>query len=59
MNPAKLLTCLCLVLAAALTHAGPKIESWQTSSGARVLFVENHSLPIVDVQIDFRRRNRA
>ena len=53
MNPAKLLTCLCLVLAAALTHAGPKIESWQTSSGARVLFVENHSLPIVDVQIDF------
>ena len=53
MNPAKLLTCLCLFLAAALTHAGPKIESWQTSSGARVLFVENHSLPIVDVQVDF------
>ncbi|MEF8750567.1 MAG: insulinase family protein, partial [Candidatus Accumulibacter necessarius] len=53
MNPAKLLTCLCLFLAAALTHAGPTIESWQTSSGARVLFVENHSLPIVDVQVDF------
>lgn len=33
--------------------AGPRIESWQAPSGARVFFVENHALPIVDVQVDF------
>lgn len=53
MNFFKLLIWSCLTLLAAGAHAGPKIERWQTSSGARVLFVENHALPIVDVQIDF------
>jgi zinc protease len=53
MNPSMLLIGLCLALVAQLSHAGPKIERWQTTSGARVLFVENHSLPIVDVQVDF------
>jgi zinc protease len=53
MNPCQLLTLLCLTLAAQLAQAGPKIDLWQTSSGARVLFVENHTLPIVDVQVDF------
>ncbi len=33
--------------------AGPKIDFWTTSSGARVYFVENHALPILDVQVDF------
>ncbi|WP_300451139.1 pitrilysin family protein [Accumulibacter sp.] len=53
MNPFKLLVYLCLVLVAPLSHGGPKIESWQAQSGARVFFVENHSLPILDVQVDF------
>lgn len=53
MNRFKLLICLCLVLATQLTQAGPRIERWQTSSGTLVLLVENHSLPIVDVQVDF------
>ena len=53
MNPFKLLTCLCLALATQMAQAGPKIERWQTTGGATVLFVENHSLPIVDVQVDF------
>ncbi|MQY52229.1 M16 family metallopeptidase [Rhodocyclus gracilis] len=34
-------------------HAGVNIEHWQAPSGARVFFVENHALPIVDVQLDF------
>lgn len=34
-------------------EAGPKIEQWNTAAGARVLFVENHALPMIDVQIDF------
>ena len=33
--------------------AGPKIEDWVAPSGARVYFVENHALPMLDVQVDF------
>jgi zinc protease len=29
------------------------IQDWKTSSGARVLFVENHDLPMLDVSVDF------
>lgn len=29
------------------------IQSWQTAGGAKVLFVENHDLPILDVAVDF------
>lgn len=53
MKALKSLISLLLVLAAQLAQAGPAIESWQTTSGARVLFVENHVLPIVDIQVDF------
>ena len=30
-----------------------KIQNWQTASGARVLFVENHTLPMLDIAVDF------
>lgn len=33
--------------------AAPKIEHWLAASGARVFFVENHDLPMLDVQFDF------
>lgn len=33
--------------------AGPQIQHWVAPTGARVYFVENHDLPILDVQIDF------
>jgi hypothetical protein len=46
MNPCKLVLCFCLLLVGSLTHAGPKIERWQTAAGVQVLLVENHSLPI-------------
>ena len=29
------------------------IQHWQTSSGARVYFVENHDLPMLDVSVEF------
>jgi zinc protease len=29
------------------------IQSWQTPQGARVLFVESHELPILDISVDF------
>ena len=34
-------------------NAAVKIEHWQTPSGARVYFVENHDLPIVDLSVNF------
>lgn len=35
------------------THAGLHIESWQTSSGAKVLFVEAPELPMLDIRVVF------
>jgi zinc protease len=29
------------------------IQYWQTSSGARVYFVENHDLPMLDISVEF------
>lgn len=43
---------LCLV-GASSTWAGPHIQSWQTSNGAQVLFVQSPELPILDVQVVF------
>jgi len=34
-------------------QAGVKIEHWVAPSGARVYFVANHDLPILDVEVDF------
>jgi zinc protease len=34
-------------------QAGVKIEHWIAPSGARVYFVANHDLPILDVEVDF------
>ncbi len=53
MKLAKFLSVLCLVLAFQAAEAGPKIDHWLAPSGARVYFVENHGLPILDVQVDF------
>jgi zinc protease len=42
-----------LVLPSGFAYAGPKIQHWVASTGAKVFFVETHALPIVDVQVDF------
>lgn len=42
-----------LLLVTGSVFAGPAIQSWQTSNGARVLFYPAPTLPIVDVQIAF------
>ena len=34
-------------------QAGPKVESWQTSGGARVMYVHAPDLPMVDVRVVF------
>ncbi len=53
MKPVSLLCGFCLSLVTLWAEAGPKIEHWVAPSGARVFFVENHALPILDVQVDF------
>jgi zinc protease len=35
------------------TFASLPIQYWQTSSGARVYFVENHDLPMLDISVEF------
>ena len=41
------------VLCASLAQAGPKVESWVTGSGAKVMYVHAPDLPMVDVRIVF------
>jgi zinc protease len=36
-----------------LAVATPNIQHWQSASGAKVLFVENHDIPMVDVAVAF------
>ncbi len=44
---------LALTCTALVAQAGVTIQHWVAPSGARVYFVENHDLPIVDAQVDF------
>ena len=41
------------LVAIAPAQATLKIQSWTLANGARVLFVENHSIPIVDLNVQF------
>ena len=52
-NVFRWLTAACVVLASPWVAAGPQIEHWVAPSGARVFFVENHALPMLDIQVDF------
>lgn len=50
---------LLLGIAMALpAHAGVTIQTWQAKSGAKVLFVENHDLPMLDVSVHFDAGSR-
>ena len=42
-----------VLLFAPAAFAGLNIQSWETSQGARVVFVENHDLPMLDLSVDF------
>jgi len=42
-----------LALSVQAAVAGVAIESWESSRGARVLFVESRALPMLDVSIEF------
>ena len=40
-----------LLLAGSLVQAGPSIESWKTSRGAKVMYVHAPDLPMVDIRV--------
>jgi len=42
-----------LAIAAAPAQAILPIQYWQTAGGARVYFVENHDLPMLDISVEF------
>lgn len=52
-KPLRLLACVALLALAQAAHAILPIQHWETKRGARVYFVENHDLPMLDVSVDF------
>ncbi|NEX64325.1 insulinase family protein [Noviherbaspirillum sp. 17J57-3] len=46
------------LVALAPARATLKIQSWTLDNGAKVLFVENHAIPIVDLRVDFDAGSR-
>ena len=42
---------LCCISSVAI--ATPKIQHWQSASGAKVLFVEDHNIPMLDIAVNF------
>ena len=44
---------LLVAVSSAPTHALLPIQSWQTSVGSRVLFVESRDLPMLDISVEF------
>ncbi len=47
------LTMVAVLWSASAAWAGLNIQNWVTPQGARVVFVENHDLPMLDVSVDF------
>ncbi len=46
--------CVALLLSLPLSaQAALTLQHWQTPQGARVIFVESHELPILDISVDF------
>ncbi len=44
---------LLVLLFVGLAEAGPRVESWQTSRGSKVMYVHAPDLPMVDVRVVF------
>jgi len=49
----RILPFLTALLLATPAFAGLDIQNWTTTQGARVYFVENHELPMLDISVDF------
>jgi zinc protease len=49
----KLLVVLSMIIVHGTAHATLQIQNWTLANGARVFFVENHSLPVLDASVEF------
>ncbi len=49
---------IALLTASGFAQAALNIQHWVLDNGARVYFVENHTIPIVDVNVDFDAGSR-
>lgn len=49
----RLIIFLFAILTVGTAHAALKIKAWTLANGARVLFVENHSIPVLDLSVIF------
>jgi zinc protease len=49
---------LLVLLSCGSAHAALKIQTWTLANGARVFFVENHSIPMLDLSIEFDAGSR-
>jgi len=52
--PIKTIIIAILIFFSNFSSATLNIQHWELSNGARIYFIENHDLPIVDINIDFR-----
>ena len=48
-----ILLSVALLLFAVQAHAGPRIQTWETSNGAKVMFVEAPAIPMLDIRLVF------
>jgi zinc protease len=58
MSKLKNLLILLTMLACGSAHAALQIQTWTLANGARVFFVENHSIPMLDVSVEFDAGSR-
>jgi len=52
--PIKTIFITILIFFSNFSFAVLDIQHWESSNGARIYFIENHDLPIVDINVDFR-----
>ncbi len=53
MSARNLIVLACVLLYGGLAGAAPNVQSWRTSNGAKVLFVETRQLPMFDARVVF------
>lgn len=46
------------VFACGSVHAALQVQTWTLDSGARVFFVENHTIPMLDISVEFDAGSR-
>ena len=52
--PIKTILITILIFFSNFTSANLNIQHWESKNEARIYFIENHDLPIVDINVDFR-----